>query len=164
MPRATASASSVLPVPSPSIAPVPHRILVAEDDLEMRCLIEEALRCDGHDVVAVGSGLKLFDTLRLCVRQGRMPDLVISDVRMPGMTGLQALARLRAEGWKMPVVLITAFGDDELFDEAAALGGSCVFSKPFDLDDLRTAALCLLPTAIKPELRLPGWPSGLPRG
>ena len=121
--------------------PIPRaRLLVAEDDREMRRLLVESLRRDGHEIESVGSGLALLAH----VRDGRSYDLVVSDVRMPGRTGLEVLADARARGWPSPVLLITAFGDDTTLDEAARLGAIALFSKPFDMDDLRTAVLFFL--------------------
>jgi CheY-like chemotaxis protein len=71
-------------------------------------------------------------------------DLIVSDICMPGMTGLEVLARVRASSIHLPVVLITAFGDEQTRNRAAALGGTVLFSKPFDMDDLRTAVMFLL--------------------
>lgn len=117
------------------------RVLVAEDDLEMRRLIADALVRDGAEVSEAPSGLALFDLLRRMGLDGTLPDLLISDIRMPGLTGLQVLAMMRERGWTMPVILITAFGDEETHNEAAHNGATAVFDKPFDVDDLRMAAL-----------------------
>jgi DNA-binding NtrC family response regulator len=65
--------------------------------------------------------------------------LIISDVRMPGVSGLDVLATLRREDWSTPVILMTAFGDLETRAEARRLGAKALFDKPFDVDDLRTA-------------------------
>ena len=64
---------------------------------------------------------------------------------MPGFTGLEVLAGLRDANWHTPILLITAYGSDETYEEAARLGASGVFDKPFDIDDLRTAVLNLVP-------------------
>lgn len=117
-----------------------RRVLVAEDDREMRRLLVESLARDGYEVDSVANGLAFLAR----VEEGRVYDLVVSDVRMPGRTGLQVLADARARGWPSPVLLITAFGDDSTLDEAARLGAVALFSKPFDMDDLRTAVLFFL--------------------
>ena len=136
-------------------------VLLAEDDVEMRRLLEQSLRCDGYDLVAAGSGLQLFDELRRLRAQGRQPDLVVSDVRMPGLSGIQLLGRIRDWGWRMPVVLISAFVDEDTRHEAYLLGGDVLFSKPFELDDLRTAVASLLETETTDDHD--GWASVRPR-
>lgn len=121
-------------------------ILVAEDDDEMRRLISDTLRDDGYSVAEVSSGNQLLHHLRTAALHGvpELPDLVISDVRMPGWSGLEVLAILSGLELKTPVVLVTAFGDLELRVQAAELGVRTVIDKPFDLDDLRGAVLDLL--------------------
>jgi CheY-like chemotaxis protein len=124
------------------VATHPLRVLVAEDDGELRSLIAASLRCEGFPVLEAGSGLELLDVLGSTLVQGAPPpDLIVSDVHMPGTSGLQVLGGLRRAGWGLPVILITAFGDAALHDEAHRLGASAVFDKPFDLDDLTTAVL-----------------------
>jgi DNA-binding response OmpR family regulator len=124
----------------------PPRILVAEDDDEMRRLVVEALRKDGYDVVAVNDGGRLLVALAhgFVDRGGAdLADLVVSDVRMPVCTGMQILEQLRAAHWHVPMILMTAFGDPATREHARTLG-ALLFDKPFDLDDLRTAVASLL--------------------
>ncbi len=120
------------------------RVLIAEDDEEMRRLLCEAFVFEGYRVAAVGSGLELFDTLRRSRDTGMEPAIVVSDIRMPGLTGLDVLNRIRGWGCKMPVILITAFGDEETLAVASRMGATAVFNKPFDIDDLRTAVAYFL--------------------
>lgn len=123
----------------------PPRILVAEDDDEMRRLVVEALRKDGYDVTAVSDGGKLFVTLaRELLGHGEASmDLVVADVRMPVCTGIQILSELRAARCVVPVILMTAFGDDATRERAKVLD-ALLFDKPFELGDLRTAVASLL--------------------
>ncbi|MFN8544355.1 MAG: response regulator [Candidatus Binatia bacterium] len=125
------------------------RILLAEDDVEMRGLIAAALEADGYDVVEAGDGLELLDALEIAASRPRDTrfQLMISDVRMPGLSGLDVLAALRCAEWTTPVIVITAFGDDDTHAEARELGAMRVFDKPFDLDDLRTAVRQVVPLA-----------------
>jgi len=120
---------------------------VAEDDVEMRHLVARALRKDGYDVVEVGDGdrLMLEVTTRL-MRNGSLTDvdLVVTDVRMPGRDGLEIAEVLRGATFRVPLILMTGFGDDEVRRRAAALG-AVLFDKPFRLEDLRAAAVALVP-------------------
>jgi len=111
-------------------------VLVAEDDHEMNVVLTEALSADGHDVVSVETGNEALPALLGC---GQVPDAAIMDVRMPGFSGLEVLAALRRSGASVPVIVITAFGDDALHREAYSLGAVQVFDKPFDVDELRAA-------------------------
>jgi DNA-binding response OmpR family regulator len=71
-------------------------------------------------------------------------DLIISDIRMPICSGLQILQALRDARWSVPVILMTAFGDEGTRDRAEGLG-AIFFDKPFAIDDLRTAVRNLVP-------------------
>jgi CheY-like chemotaxis protein len=118
-------------------------VLVAEDDPEMRRLLVQVIGNDGFRYAEAGSGLELYDTLRRSHGDGRLPAMVISDIRMPGLNGLEVLGTVREWGLTMPIVLITAFGDAETIAEADRLGATAVLTKPFDMDDLRTAIMYL---------------------
>ncbi len=128
----------------------PCRILLAEDDDHMRRLMSVALRSDGYVVVEVSNGEAFLEAARRFHEERDPPALVVSDIRMPGMSGLEVVRRLRAWGWTVPIVLVTAFGDDDTLDAASRDGATAVFSKPFDLDDLRTAAVHFLAAGVRP--------------
>ena len=127
------------------------RILLAEDDIEMRKLLAWRLEEDGYDVVEAENGLELLECLEpslLYARTfGRISefDLVVSDIRMPGLSGLEVLAGLRKRDKVTPVILITAFGDQVTHDEANELGASAVIDKPFDIDELRATIRRIIP-------------------
>lgn len=130
-----------LPAPSGELllARRPARLLVAEDNKEMRRLLVSALSKDGHDVVEARDGHEFRARIGDGLPEHERPcfDLIISDIRMPGASGLALLEQLRGEGYRSPVVLITAFGDGTIHAEAARLGATAVFDKPFDLRVLR---------------------------
>jgi DNA-binding response OmpR family regulator len=124
----------------------PACIVVAEDDPEMRRLVAESLRHEGYEVFEVGDGA------RLLVRIGRQYrehdpeehiDLIVSDLRMPLVTGLAILRGLRAAHCTTPLILMTAFGDDQVRKEASELGATFL-DKPFAMSELRATARKLL--------------------
>jgi len=120
------------------------RVLLAEDDDPMRRLLANALRGDGFEVIEASSGAELVERIRTHLihpKDGRTVDLIISDIRMPWASGLTVLEGLRRHNRATPVILITAFGDQETHLEAKRLGAAAVFDKPFDVNDLRTSAL-----------------------
>jgi two-component system response regulator (stage 0 sporulation protein F) len=124
------------------------RVLLAEDDDELRAMLAAALRCDGYEVIEVASGnelLRFFSATILNPTRYQVPDVVVSDVCMPGPSGLEVLRGLRQYEWGNPVILITAFGDEAIHSEAEQLGASAVFDKPFDIDELRSLIIATVP-------------------
>lgn len=118
------------------------RILVAEDDDDMRSLVVDALRRDGYQVRGVSDGGYLLGQLAF----GGEIDLVISDVRMPILSGTTILGSVRSALSTLPVILMTAFSDDATRAHAERLG-AVLLDKPFLIDDLRAAVHQLLPQA-----------------
>ncbi len=119
------------------------RVLVVEDDESLRQLIIARMRREGFEVIEADSGSEALEVLALSSRSKRAHeqlDLLVMDVRMPGATGIEIARMLRAAGWTVPVVLITAFPDRELLVEAAQLGLT-VLAKPFALERLSNAAI-----------------------
>jgi CheY-like chemotaxis protein len=117
------------------------RVLVAEDDREMRRLVVEALRKDGHEVTEAADGGRLL--VRLAEVFDRDPslaevDVIISDIRMPVCNGLDLVERMFEARWRVPCILMTAFGDDEIRRRAEAVG-ALLLDKPLSLEQLREA-------------------------
>ncbi len=107
----------------------------------MRRIVADALREDGYDVVELADGGRLLVRLAARLKSGAQDDstdLIVSDIRMPVCTGLQILEAMRAARWFVPVILMTAFGDDATRRRAESLA-AVLLDKPFDLDDLRRA-------------------------
>jgi CheY-like chemotaxis protein len=120
-----------------------HRVLVADDDEDMRHLVSHALRKDDWDVVEAADGEALLDYVgasMLGEPHAKRPELIISDIRMPGFSGLQILAGLKRAQLATPVVLMTALSDQQVYTDAERLGAAAIFRKPFDPDQLRRLA------------------------
>lgn len=132
--------------PLPSAEKKRHSILVAEDDDEMRKLLMYALRADGYKVTDCHNGWEVLVKLEpFIVRERPMDfDLIISDIRMPGITGLEILEDVQIHKEFPPTILITAFGDDETHAQAKRFGAAAIFDKPFDIDNLLTKVRELL--------------------
>jgi DNA-binding NtrC family response regulator len=112
----------------------------------MRRLLVSTLRREHCHVIEARTGAQLSEHILaagLGTNAEAEVDLIISDVRMPGRSGLDVLTALRRTDHRTPVILITAFGDAEIHAEAHRLGVLAVFNKPFDLDDLRTLVVSL---------------------
>lgn len=115
-----------------------HRIIIAEDDEEMAALLARAFEKAGYDTTVCYDGWSLLDVLGIFPHRHDRPDvaLVVSDIRLPGMTGLDVLKTCAYVGMRLPVILITAFGDAWTHEKARELGAVDVLDKPFDIDDL----------------------------
>jgi two-component system, response regulator PdtaR len=112
----------------------PRRVVVAEDESLIRMDIVEILRDNGYDVVAdVGDGEAAVE-----VATELRPDLVVMDVRMPKLDGIEAAKRL-SENHIAPVVLLTAFSQKELVEQASEAGALAYVVKPFTQNDLLPA-------------------------
>lgn len=126
-------------VPAPDID-TPRRpcVLLAEDDREMRMLVATTLRRAGWDVVEASDGVDMLDLIAWILerRTDWASCVLVSDVRMPNMGGLEVLDHLRGLGWPGGTVLITAFGDEAIHTRARELGANAVLDKPFDFDVL----------------------------
>jgi CheY-like chemotaxis protein len=133
--------------PASGEEPSPRHLLLAEDDGPFRFLLAAALRRDGHHVVAVSNGVDLLDILTDSLSpDGTFApfDLVLSDLRMPGWPGLEALTSVVINPGMPPLILFTAFGDETTHRRAHEIGALTLLDKPFDLDQLRALVLQVL--------------------
>lgn len=104
-------------------------ILLAEDDNDLRATIRNHLEHEGLNVEEAESGLDLLDLLT----RGIQFDLVVSDVRMPWMSGLQVATAIRRKGFMVPFIIMSAFGTAELRQNVTALDNAIFLEKPFEL-------------------------------
>jgi len=109
-------------------------VALVDDEAPVRVALGRLLRLADYAVLPFASGEEFLASLA-----SRVPDCVLLDVHMPGLTGLQVQARLRATGLNLPVVFITASDDAEVARNALDAGGSCVLRKPFSNDLLLDA-------------------------
>ena len=115
------------------------RIVIAEDNAELRRLLAQGLAHVGWSVIEVGSGRELLDTLRDATNIA----LVVTDIRMPEPDGIAAVRALRQAGNATPILVMTAFGDDNARAQASALHCGWL-EKPVGLNTLRRAVVGLL--------------------
>ncbi len=121
-----------IPAKEPGPPAAAGRILFVDDDPSLRTVVAIALTKDGHQVDLACSGEEALARFA-----GENYDLVIQDVRMPGMHGLELLERLRLENPLVPVVVMTAYSTWDIAVEAMRLGAFDYLKKPFDNDVLR---------------------------
>jgi FixJ family two-component response regulator len=106
-------------------------IAVIDDDESFRVALVESLCSLGYGVDGYASAEEYIDT-----GGGKSFNCVVTDIHMPGMSGLDLMKRLAAQGATTPLILITARSDTNLEAKAVASGAACLLRKPFDINDL----------------------------
>src|SRR3954469_6314782 len=107
------------------------KILLIEDDRSTASALEKVLKADGYDVSLAGRGDE-----GLAQARSEAFDLVITDLRLPGMGGLDLIANLHGAKPKLPIIMMTAHGTTETAIEAMKLGACDYLVKPFEADEL----------------------------
>ena len=114
------------------------RILIADEEASLRTVLAASLRKEGFDVVSVKNAEEALEVLEAneAPDTGEPFDLVISDLRMPGMDGLTLLSRINKRFKDLPVVMLTAHGTVDLAVQALKQGAFDFVTKPYERDDL----------------------------
>jgi len=108
-----------------------QRVLVIEDDALLREAVDLILTQAGYRVFTAGTGREAL------IRIGEIaPHLVLLDINMPGISGIETLGRLRKGGHRMPVLMMTTDNRPDTFRDVLALGGDGYVLKPFEPRDL----------------------------
>jgi two-component system response regulator HydG len=137
MQRATASASNIELDAKPRskgatrVSESKGRILVVDDEVNARNALAELLRDEGYSVDAAADGFKALGKIA-----DFGPDLVVTDLKMPGMDGIQLLGKIRESDPELPVVMMTAFGEVETAVGAMRAGARDYLSKPVNVGEL----------------------------
>lgn len=111
-----------------------HTILAVDDEPNMRRLLEISLRQAGYKALSAGHGREALELI-----QHQQVDLVVSDLHMPGMNGLQLLEAVRKQYERLPFIMVTAQGEIKTAVEAMKLGASDYILRPFELETLEIA-------------------------
>ncbi len=104
-------------------------ILLVDDDAGVRFALTEVLRDRGYCVIAACSGAEALTALDGV-------DVVVTDLTMPGMDGLELVTQIAARAPKLPVILLTAHGSEQMVRIASSRGACGCLSKPFDIDEI----------------------------
>ena len=110
---------------------MPRRIAIVEDDESLRAALTGLLRSAGFAV----DGYRTAEHFLASGREASA-DCIVTDIQMPGLSGIDMAERLRAAGSQVPMVMITARNDPALEERALASGAVCLLRKPFEADDL----------------------------
>jgi DNA-binding NtrC family response regulator len=108
------------------------KILIVDDEESVRYSFRKIFRDPGCSIVEAANGLEALSVIKK-----EMPDLVLMDIEMPGLNGLEAIQRVKAMHPQLPVIIITAFGTSERVIAAMKYGAYDYLEKPFDVDRLK---------------------------
>jgi two-component system, response regulator, stage 0 sporulation protein F len=109
-----------------------RKILIVDDQNGIRVLLVEVFNSEGYKTYQASNG-----KLALEIVKRESPDLVLLDMKIPGMDGLDILKHIKQIDPSMKVIMMTAYGELDMIKEATDLGALMHFTKPFDIDELR---------------------------
>ncbi|MFD2170242.1 response regulator [Tumebacillus lipolyticus] len=110
------------------------KVLIVDDQYGIRVLLHEVLDKEGYSIFQAPNGMTALQIVK-----EEQPDLVLLDMKIPGMDGLEILRHIRNIEPDTKVIMMTAYGELDLIKEATVLGALTHFTKPFDIDELREA-------------------------
>ena len=115
------------------------KILIVDDQKGVRRLLEELFKKDGWEVRSAEDGLEAISKVKEMV-----PDLILMDVKMPNMNGLEATHAIMEMNSKIPIIMMTAYGEIEVVQQALEVGVKRCISKPFDIMVLKNMVYDLM--------------------
>lgn len=110
------------------------KILIVDDQYGIRVLLHEVFQKEGYQTFQAANGFQALDIVKK-----DCPDLVILDMKIPGMDGIEILKHVKEINQEIKVILMTAYGELDMIQEAKELGALMHFAKPFDIDEIRSA-------------------------
>jgi len=111
-------------------------ILIAEDEYHNRLTLSLVLKMAGYEVTEAENGLIALKKLEQMQKQGHLPDILVTDIQMPEMTGMELIDKLREYSIRIPVLVMTGYGDKETVIELMRKGCSEYIDKPFEPDEM----------------------------
>ncbi|KAF6578083.1 response regulator [Paenibacillus sp. EKM211P] len=110
------------------------KVLIVDDQNGIRILLMEVFGSEGYETFQAANG-----KIALEIVEKEPPDLVLLDMKIPGMDGLEILKHLKSMNPDIKVIMMTAYGELDMIKEATELGALMHFTKPFDIDEIRIA-------------------------
>ncbi|AVV55633.1 response regulator receiver protein [Paenibacillus vortex V453] len=111
-----------------------HKVLIVDDQNGIRILLVEVFSSEGYETFQAANGKAALEIVKL-----HTPDLVLLDMKIPGMDGLEILKHIKQMNPDIKVIMMTAYGELDMIKEATDLGALMHFTKPFDIDEMRQA-------------------------
>lgn len=116
------------------------KLLIVDDQFGIRILLSEVFQKAGYKTYQAANGVQALDIV-----EKHNPDLVLLDMKIPGMDGLEILKRMKLINEDIRVIIMTAYGELDMIQEAKDLGAITHFAKPFDIDEIREAVKKYVP-------------------
>ncbi|PJK16824.1 two-component system response regulator [Chryseomicrobium excrementi] len=111
-------------------------LLIVDDQMGIRMLLQEVFEQSGYTVSIAANGEEALEMFR-----AQQVDGVLLDMKIPGMNGIEILKHMKREKPDVPVMMMTAYGELNLIEEAKELGAALYFTKPFDIFEVRSAVI-----------------------
>ncbi|MBE6184712.1 response regulator [Heyndrickxia ginsengihumi] len=111
-----------------------EKILIVDDQFGIRILLTEVLQKEGYETFQAANGVQALELVKKYTF-----DLVLLDMKIPGMDGIEILKRMKKIHSDIRVIIMTAYGELDMIEETKKLGALTHFAKPFDIDDIRKA-------------------------
>ncbi|MFD1957080.1 response regulator [Paenibacillus thailandensis] len=109
-------------------------VLIVDDQNGIRVLLMEVFNSEGYHTYQASNG-----KIALEIVKEHSPDMVLLDMKIPGMDGLEILKHIKSINKDIKVIMMTAYGELDMIKEATDLGALMHFTKPFDIDEMRIA-------------------------
>lgn len=116
------------------------KVLIVDDQFGIRILLNEVLHKEGYETFQAANGVQALEIVT-----NHSPDLVLLDMKIPGMDGIEILKRMKRMDADIRVIIMTAYGELDMIQETKKLGAITHFAKPFDIDDIRKAVRKYIP-------------------
>ena len=113
-----------------------NTLLIVDDQAGIRLLLKEVFYKEGFDIKLAANGMEALQFVA-----EKIPDCILLDMRMPGLSGVEVLKRIKKQSADVPVVMMTAYGEIELTEEAFQHGAERYFTKPFNIYEVRDAVV-----------------------
>lgn len=117
-----------------------EKILIVDDQFGIRILLTEVFQKEGYRTFQAANGISALDIVKT-----HNPDMVLLDIKIPGMDGIEILRRMKKINKDIKVIIMTAYGELDMIKEAMNLGAITYFAKPFDIDELRETVRKYIP-------------------
>jgi len=108
------------------------KLLIVDDQFGIRILLNEVFQKEGYKIFQASNGKQALDIVKM-----RRPDLVLLDIKIPGIDGIEILKRMKKIVPDIKVIVMTAYGELNMIEEAMELGAITYFAKPFDIEEMR---------------------------